>query len=235
MPALRSRGLMGRFGTVLLDAGGVLLDLDYDRLVGMLQERGCSSSREDLSLYEAGARVEIENKVRDGGRTADAWRGYFFTILAKAGLDRREHDELVDDLWTIHHRQGLWVDPIPGALDAVRRLREEGYRVGVVSNAEGRVEQDLDAAGYDGMFDTVVDSHRVGVEKPDPAIFAIALDRIGVDARTALFAGDLPAVDVAGARLAGIAPVLVDRHDLFRDVDVPRIRSVADLPDWLRR
>jgi putative hydrolase of the HAD superfamily len=219
----------------LLDAGGVLLDLDYDRLAEMLKERGCRSSREDLSLFEARARVEIENKVRNGGRTSDAWRGYFFTILEGAGLDRKEHDSLVDDLWALHHRQGLWVEPIPGARDAVRQLRDRGYRVGVVSNAEGRVEQDLKAAGYDGLFETVVDSHRVGVEKPDPAIFAIALERIGVEASTALFAGDVPAVDVTGARLAGIAPVLVDRHDLFRDVDAPRIRSLADLPDWLIR
>jgi putative hydrolase of the HAD superfamily len=227
--------MTGRFRTILLDAGGVLLDLDYLHLAGMLQERGCTCSPEDLSLYEACARIEIENKVRNGGRTSDAWRGYFLTILEKAGLAGSQRDGLVDELWAINRDLGLWVKPIQGARDAVRRLREEGYRVGVVSNAEGRVEQDLDAAGYSGLFDTVVDSHRVGVEKPDPAIFAIALDRIGSDPATTLFAGDVPAVDVAGARMAGIEPVLVDRHDLFTQVDVPRIRSVADLPDWLRR
>ncbi|MBD3868172.1 MAG: HAD family hydrolase [Acidobacteria bacterium] len=225
--------MSGRYGTILLDAGGVLLDLDYGRLASMLEERGCSSTPGELSRFEALARVEIENKVRSGGRTGDAWRGYFFTILKEAGLAREQHAALVDELWALHHRQGLWVDPIPGAVVTVRKLREEGYRLAVVSNAEGRVEQDLDAAGYEGLFETVVDSHRVGVEKPDPAIFAIALDRLGVKASTAMFAGDVPAVDVAGARRAGIAPVLVDRHDLFQDVDAPRIRSIADLPDWL--
>jgi putative hydrolase of the HAD superfamily len=225
--------LTGRFDTILLDAGGVLLDLDYAQLAAMLMERGCSSTPAELSRFEALARVEIEHKVRKGGRTGDAWRGYFFTILGEAGLDPKEHASLVDELWALHHRQGLWVDPIPGAVEAVRSLREQGYRIGVVSNAEGRVEQDLDAAGYQGLFETVVDSHCVGVEKPDPAIFAIALDRMGAEPSGALFAGDVPAVDVVGARRAGIAPVLVDRHDLFLDVDAPRISSLADLPDWL--
>jgi len=62
----------------------------------------------------------------------------------------------------------------------------------VVSNAEGQVEQDLVAAGFGAYLETVVDSHRVGVAKPDPRIFAIALGRLGAGAEQALYVGDVP-------------------------------------------
>jgi len=91
------------------------------------------------------------------------------------------------------------------------------------------VLRDLDAAGYRGAFEAVIDSHVVGVEKPDPAIFAIALEQIGSRPERAIFVGDVPAVDVAGARAAGIAPVLLDRHDSFPDVDAPRIAALEEL------
>ena len=84
-----------------------------------------------------------------------------------------------------------------------------------------------------GLLDTVVDSHVVGVEKPDPEIFRIALERLSVAAEHAVFVGDVPSVDVAGARAAGIAPILLDRHGMYGDVDAPRLRSLGDLPGLL--
>ena len=122
---------------------------------------------------------------------------------------------------------------IEGAVDAVRAVREAGYRVGVVSNAEGRVEQDLKAAGFDGLLEAVVDSHVVGVEKPDPRIFAIALERLGAEPSSTVFVGDVPAVDVEGARAAGIAPILLDRHDLYPEAPAPRLRAIGELPGFL--
>jgi putative hydrolase of the HAD superfamily len=124
---------------------------------------------------------------------------------------------------------------IEGALDAVREVRGRGYRVGVVSNAEGQVARDLDNAGFEGVFETVVDSHLVGVEKPDPRIFAIALERMRVAPEATVFVGDLPAVDIDGARAAGMAAILLDRHGLYPDHDAPRIESLGALPSLLER
>src|SRR6185369_3755546 len=101
-------------------------------------------------------------------------------------------------------RVGLWTVAVEGALETVRDLKRRGYRLGVVSNAEGRVERDLIGAGYDGFFETVIDSSVVGVEKPDPAIFRLALERLGASPDGTVFLGDVPAVDVEGARAAGI-------------------------------
>lgn len=224
---------MARPSTVLLDAGGVLLDLDYAFLERLLVARGCETDRDALGEAEAHARTTIDRVVREGGRTPEAWRDYFRILLTRIGAAPDWTEEVIDTLWEAHLRFGLWTVAIDGAVDAVRALRGAGYRIGVVSNAEGRVEQDLGSAGFAGLLDAVVDSAVVGVEKPDARIFAIALERLSADPASTVFVGDVPAVDVAGARAAGIAPILLDRHDLYADVEVPRIRSLAELSPYL--
>ena len=76
-------------------------------------------------------------------------------------------------------------------------------------------------------MDVIFDSFREGVEKPDPRFFQIALDRAGADAETTIHVGDLYHVDVAGARAAGITPVLLDVAGLYPECDCLRVRSLA--------
>jgi putative hydrolase of the HAD superfamily len=220
-------------GTVLFDAGGVLLDLDYAFLKRLLDARHVVTTVAALAESESIARTTIDRRVREGGRSSEAWRDYFRILLTRVGTPPEGTEEIIDTLAEAHQRVGLWTVAIEGAVATVRALKEAGHRLGVVSNAEGRVERDLLGAGYAGLFETVVDSHVVGVEKPDPAIFRIAMERMNVTPGTAIFIGDVPAVDVAGARAAGLTAVLLDRHDLYADVDVPRLRSIEELPAWL--
>jgi len=222
-----------RVTTVLFDAGGVLLDLDYAFVKRLLDARHVETTIEELSASESIARTTIDRRVREGGRASEAWRDYFRILLIRVGAPPDGTEEIIDTLAEAHHRVGLWTVAIDGALATVRALKEAGHRLGVVSNAEGRVERDLEGAGYAGLFETVVDSHVVGVEKPDPQIFRIAMERMSVAPETAVFLGDLPSVDVAGARAAGLTPILLDRHDLYASIDVPRLRSIAELPRWI--
>ena len=222
-----------RYTTVLLDAGGVLLDLDYAFVNRLLLARHVTTSVGALSESEAIARTTIDRRVREGGRTSEAWRDYFRILLTRVGAPPEGAEEIIDTLAEAHFRVGLWTVPIDGAVDTVRALKEAGYRLGVVSNAEGRVEQDLNGAGFRGLFDTVVDSHLVGVEKPDPRIFRIALERMKVEAASAVFLGDVPAVDIAGASAAGLTPFLLDRHGLYVDHGPRRVTSIRELPELL--
>jgi putative hydrolase of the HAD superfamily len=226
----RSPELPERVEAVLLDAGGVLVDLDYDYVRRLIESQHGTVPEGELSRAEAVARKEINETVRAGGRVGSSWRDYFHIILGRVGVPGDAHAALIDSMWEAHQRVGLWTVACDGALDAVTELKRLGLRVGVVSNAEGTVARNLDDAGFKGSFETVVDSHLVGVEKPDPAIFRIALERMSLHADRAVYVGDLPEVDVKGARAAGIAPILVDRHDIHSDVDVPRIRSLRELP-----
>jgi putative hydrolase of the HAD superfamily len=189
----------------------------------------------ELARAEALARNEVNRAVQAGGRVSQAWREYFRILLRHVAVPVPHHEEIIDALWSAHQQVGLWTAAAEGARDALAEVRRLGYRMGVVSNAEGQVARDLDRAGFAGMFETVVDSHLVGVEKPDPAIFAIAVERMRLDPGSTLFLGDLPSVDVAGAQAAGLSPMLLDRHDLYPEVEVPRLRTILDLPGWLAR
>jgi len=120
--------------------------------------------------------------------------------------------------------------------NALRALAALGLQLAVVSNADGTVEQQLrdDGIGQvgpgDGVeFAAVIDSRIVGVHKPDPAIFRLALDAMGVAPEHTLHIGDTPAADVVGARAAGIHPVLVDPFDHHTDLDCVRVRHLDDL------
>lgn len=215
--------------TILLDAGGVLLDLDYRYLRRLIQARHGEVDEGELARLEAIARREVHHRIREGARIQEMWRDYFHIILGRAGVGQEVQQEIIDSLWEAHERFGLWTMAIDGGPQVVADLKRDGYRLGVVSNAEGRVARDLEQAGYADLFETVVDSHLVGVEKPDPGIFAIALERLGTNAAGAVYVGDVPAVDVEGARAAGLRPILLDRHDLYADLDVPRLRALGDL------
>jgi len=226
-------GLPDPVKTVLLDAGGVLLDLDYAYLRRLVEARQVEVDEQQLARLEAMARLEIHRQVSAGGRVSDAWRDYFHIILNQVGLPADTRGAIIDALWEAHQRVGLWTIPIDGGPETVGELKRRGYRLGVVSNAEGRVEQDLEAAGYRGLLETVVDSHVVGVEKPDPEIFGIALRRLDARPESTIFIGDVPAVDVDGARAAGVTPILVDRHELYPEAEVLRLGSIRELPALL--
>ena len=73
-----------------------------------------------------------------------------------------------------------------------------------MSNAEGQVEADAKRFGLAKFFDVIIDSQVVGVEKPDPRIFQLALERLGVGPDEVQFTGDIYSIDIEGARAAGI-------------------------------
>ncbi len=135
----------------------------------------------------------------------------------------------------INNGYGLWFQAIAGALEAVRDLRRAGVRVGVVSNSDGSVTDSLSRAGFDGLFEMVLDSHDLGVSKPDPAIFRLALERMSVAPSRTWYVGDSIFHDVGGATTAGLARAILidplDLHDHYPD----RINSVADLPGLVGR
>src|SRR5207249_7146899 len=87
--------------------------------------------------------------------------------------------------------------------------------------------------------DFILDSHVVGVEKPRPEIFHMALKRAGIEAREAVFVGDSYATDIAGARAAGLRGVLFDDVGVYDhsgdQLDCPRITALPQLAGGSRR
>jgi HAD superfamily hydrolase (TIGR01549 family) len=115
---------------------------------------------------------------------------------------------------------------------------ERGIRLGLVTNAAADVQHDkLRTVGLRDAFTTIVISGEVGMAKPDPALFHLALDRLDVDPQDAWHVGDSLTTDVAGARAAGIFAVWLNRDGLLTrrdattrpDIEVASLSEVVEL------
>jgi HAD superfamily hydrolase (TIGR01509 family) len=216
---------------VLFDAGNTLLFLDYDRIAAAV------SAALGLPLEPArlAAASEAATRAAEGERGPDRSRAqvYLEALFTAAGVPAARMDEVSVCLQRLHREFHLWARLASGTRHALDRLRAAGLRLGVISNADGRVEEALVAAGLRDCFDVVLDSALVGVEKPDPAIFRAALDALDVSPDQALYVGDLYEVDVVGAQAAGMAAVLLVPDAAAPGPDCRRYDSLAVLADDL--
>ena len=94
-------------------------------------------------------------------------------------------------------------------------------------------ERSLQQPSGDLFGQNIIDSHDEGIEKPDPRLFEIALERSGATRETTIHVGDIYQIDVVGARAAGLRGVLLDQAGLYPGADCPRVRSLADLVDQI--
>jgi HAD superfamily hydrolase (TIGR01549 family) len=196
---------------VLLDAGGTLIHPDHGFLLELLAEEGIEA---DEAGYRA-ARRKADGLVADMLRSdppADDTariRAWFATILTSLGLPEDRLQSAAGRIRERHEQARLWIRPEPGTLETLRDLRAAGLRLAVVSNADGRVDRFLSAAGLADELEFILDSGTVGIEKPDPRIFELALDRLGLEPHEVVYVGDSWEIDVIGARRAGIRPIYI--------------------------
>jgi putative hydrolase of the HAD superfamily len=220
---------------VLLDAGGVLMLPSHEPIVAALERIGVAidAARLDAAHY-AGMRAldEAPPEFFD-------WRPYLHAYVGTLGVAEARREAAVSVLGArFDDSASLWRRAIPGAREALHALLAAGVRLGVVSNAEGTCEARLAelavcqvGPGAGAPVEIVVDSHLVGVEKPDPAIFGFALRAMELDPARCLYVGDSLRFDVVGARAAGLRPVLVTPEPAAREGAFTRVRSVAELLD----
>lgn len=114
----------------------------------------------------------------------------------------------------------------------ILKALSERYRLGIVSNFYGNLEAVCESAGLGSFFKVMVDSHCVGVEKPDPAIFRVALERLGATPERTVFIGDSLRRDREGARRMGMRFIWIAPQDVQAGQSERRPEpAVADLRD----
>ena len=218
---------------VLLDAGGVLVNPNWIRVSEALARRGIPVPAERLAAAEPHAKLELDtaDRIRATNDRSRGWH-YFNLVLTRAGIALSDAtDDALAELHEYHRVHNLWEsvpDEVPAALAELKSL---GLPLAVASNANGTVRAKLERLDLARWFDLVIDSQALGVEKPDPALFAFALDRLGVPAEATLHVGDFFHIDVVGARAAGLQAWLIDSAGLHADRDCPRfpnLRAVVD-------
>ena len=105
--------------------------------------------------------------------------------------------------WMPHHPV-----PMPGLYPVLEKLKQYGYRLGIITNGQGSNQRaKIAALNIADYFDVIIVSEEVGVKKPAPAIFTMALSSLNISADQAMYIGDHPVNDYQGARNAGIKAV----------------------------
>jgi HAD superfamily hydrolase (TIGR01549 family) len=220
--------------TVFLDAGGVLVWPNWDRVASALRAHGVDVDGQRLRDADPRARYVLDQAhvMSDQHRS----KSFFELVLAECNIEPSDATTTaLDEMRAYQREKNLWEIVPDFVVPAVNEMRAAGYKLVVVSNANGTLHQLLTRLELVSLFDVILDSAVEGVEKPDKRYFDLALARSASEAASTIHVGDLYNVDVRGARGAGLEAVLVDEADLYRDADVPRIRSIAELPALLLR
>jgi putative hydrolase of the HAD superfamily len=221
---------------MFFDAGNTLLRMNYAAIAARLAAEGHPVALETLQRAEWRARVRLDGHLVTGistesVSTADLYLQYILEeagaadtgLVATMGRWRRDYNAPV----------GLFNTADPDAEAALALARRHGLTVGVISNSNGTVESILDTLGLRAHLDFVLDSHVVGVEKPEAAIFEMALARAGVRAAEAVYVGDLYSIDVLGARRAGLEAVLLDPGRCWGRRDCHAVASPLAAVEWV--
>jgi len=221
---------------VFFDAGNTLIFIDPRVVVPIFRAHGADVDEGTFWDAEFRARVGLMKRVEEGawGTEDHIWGEYFQSFLRGCGVPEERLEEVGKAIMEVHRVRHLWTFMHPSTLGALESLRDAGYRMAIISNADGRIEGLIEGAGIRDFFEFVLDSEVEGVEKPDPEIFHRACNRMGVDPSECLYVGDLYPVDVVGARSAGMGAVLMDPQGLL-DYEVDRIPNVEALPEYLGR
>jgi HAD superfamily hydrolase (TIGR01549 family) len=166
---------------------------------------------------------------RDKTKIHDMRMQYRQTFLESLGLDGIDAlRQPLNDLWQasiMRRHNATFADVAP----TLATLRRRGYKLAIVSNWDDSLNSHCDELGLTPLFDAIVGSLYVGYEKPDPRIFQVALDRLGLRPEQVIHIGDMYQSDVVGARRAGIRPILLDRFDMWGEVDCLRVSSLGHI------
>ncbi|HVF07614.1 MAG TPA: HAD-IA family hydrolase [Actinomycetota bacterium] len=225
-----------RFRAVMFDVGETLVHPApsfpelFARIVG---EAGHRREIEDVVAASAAGRRRFSEASRDGvlwTLTPESSRAFWLEVyeLMLGSLDLPAADGLRERLYagfTDLTNYELF-DDVSVALD---ELAGTGVTLGVVSNFEAWLEDLLGMLGVRDRFPVRVISGLEGLEKPDPRIYRLALQRAEAQADATAFVGDNPEFDVAPPAALGMFPVLIDRRERHPDHAGARITDLRDL------
>ncbi|HET7541069.1 MAG TPA: HAD family hydrolase [Polyangiaceae bacterium] len=223
------------------DFGQTLAELDHD----FLQRRAHSFGAElDPVASYAGtvAAWHAYGAAKALGHDR-AWQAMMLEILRAGGVrkiraqaaDPEYAEKIAQLLWDAQPTHNLWRKPIAGMFELVAELAAQRVPVGIISNSEGHLAELVEELGQRALFDVIIDSGRVGVDKPNPRIFQLAAEALGVKLEQIVHVGDAWEADVLGARAAGAQAIwYAPTDERALPEGVVACRSASELRDALR-
>ena len=228
---------MRRIRAVFLDAGNTLVFPRLEDIIAELKEHGHSATPDDFYAAERLAKQKLDDwlwpQIRRGEVPKQIdhyyWSAYLHEFTRRLGAPESEPGELTKRLIKSFQNIQFWSRVMPDTPDFLAGLAAQGYFLGVISNSTGTLEGQLVRLGLACYFQVILDSAIVGIQKPHPGIFKLALQRAAVEGSEAVFVGDTYATDVGGAQLAGLTGVLMDGVGAYPDAACLRISSLPEL------
>ena len=210
---------------VFFDVGNTLLFLNHAVVLKPLHAQGVYPTPDLLLETERATKREFDSLQGHAAVDRGFWQIYYARLLKEL---RIANDGIHDDLVKLTRMSANWCQIRPNTREALLRLRKK-YRLGVISNADGKIADVLARCGIADCFDSITDSGIVGHEKPHPAIFEAALRSLAVSAAESLYTGDVCSVDYVGSTNAGMRCVLFDVSGAYRDNGLTRVESLEEL------
>lgn len=193
---------------VTFDFGQTLAELDHDFLAQRARDLG--AELDPVAARAATVAAWAAYGANKALGHARAWQEMMLEVL-RGGRVRPLQGEatphfaeaVAQALWAAQPTRNLWRKPIAGMFELVADLAAVGIPVGIISNSEGRLAELVDELGKSTLFRVVVDSGRLGIDKPDARIFQHAAEALAVPIADVVHVGDAWEADVIGAREAG--------------------------------
>jgi putative hydrolase of the HAD superfamily len=211
----------GEVEAVFLDVGGVFHLPAHGLVTAALRRAGVHA---DEALLDRAHYAGVAGLVEWPGGDDGIWTAYERAYVESLGAPAECLPDAIAELDVAFRAPGIWGRLAPGSLDGLRALHATGVALAIVSNSDGTLEgRQRDEGvcqvgeGRGVPMTIVIDSGVVGVAKPDPAIFTIALEACGVPPERALHVGDTVGADVDGALAAGVRPVHLDPYGFCDD------------------
>lgn len=213
------------FKNIFFDVGNTLLFPNRARILAPLHAKGVEPSLEQLHDVERRTKREFDQLVKEGNADHSFWWMFYTSLLEENSIsDHHVRDQLV----TATRQSANWDSILPGTRQSLQRIGA-AHRIGVISNADGKITDVLGKCNIADCFLTITDSGIVGHEKPHPAIFEAAFREMNARPEESLYVGDVYSVDYLGATQAGMQAVLFDVAGAYRDARLPRVESLEEL------
>ncbi len=209
------------YSTYLFDVGGTLITFDEWLRAQRYVERAARSNlelgHEDMYSILSALNLELPDRSRgvplsllSEEEQRAFWVDFWAEGFRRMGVGEDDAVVFADEILDAVNGgdlQKVFEDAVP----ALETLKARGKQMGIISNFSPNCETLLEALGLAQYFDFFIVSGIVGIEKPDPRIFELAVKAAGKDVRDLVYVGDSIFHDVEGARGAGMDAVLIDR------------------------
>jgi putative hydrolase of the HAD superfamily len=234
------RKQLSHYKMIYLDAGDTLLTIPTARLIlqQYLAVRSMQREEEHIGeLFTEAFRLFYYGKQLDPFEVCTPesdrafWVNLYKYVLEKLGAHEEWSEGQIHEV--CHELYDIYVAPehyqlFEDVKECLAKLQEQGLRLGIVSNFAPTLKAILESKGILSYFDPVIVSTEVGLEKPDPAIFKLALELSGLEAKDILYIGDHERNDIWAPNQVGIDAVKIIRYDYHSGEGIHTLRELFE-------